>query len=203
MSCSDTPLVSESPDRHLAEIGRDLLVFVLLVAIGACGRWAQPDWCFTPIAAVTIFAGYYFARWPIAILVPVACLAISDLALPAYDQLGVLTVTYAAMVLPVWLGRSLRQESHPAGTAVRWICCGLLPAAIFFLTTNFAVWLFKSHYEKTLGGLTECYLAAVPFFRTMLVGDVFYLVVIFGCLALARLPAGQRALSAVRANPKS
>ena len=113
------------------------------------------------------------------------------------------SVTYVAMVLPVWLGRSLRQESHPATTAVRWVSCGLLPAAIFFLTTNFAVWWFKSHYEKTLGGLTECYLAAVPFFRTMLVGDVFYLIVIFGCLALARLPAGQRAQTAVQADPKS
>ena len=203
MSRSDTPLVSGSPDKHLAEIGRALLVFVLLVAIGACGRWAQPEWCFTPIAAVTIFAGYYFARWPIAILVPVACLAVSDLALPAYDQLGVLLVPYVAMVLPVWLGRSLRQESRPVGTAVRWVCCGLLPATIFFLTTNFAVWAFKSHYDKTLGGLTECYLAAVPFFRTMIVGDVFYLVVIFGCLALAGLPAGRRAQSAVRADSKS
>ena len=203
MSRSDTPLVSGSPDKHLAEIGRDLLVFVLLVAIGACGRWAQPDWCFTPIAAVTIFAGYYFARWPIAILVPVACLAVSDLALPAYDQLGVLMVTYVAMVFPVWLGRSLRQESRPVGTAVRWVCCGLLPATIFFLTTNFAVWAFKSHYDKTPGGLTECYLAAVPFFRTMIVGDVFYLIVIFGCLVLAGLPAGRMAQSVVRADPKS
>ena len=203
MSRSNTPTVVESSEQPIVEIGRNLLVFVLLVAIGACGRWAQPDWCFTPIAAVTIFAGYYFTRWRIAVLVPVACLAISDLALPSYDQLGVLIVTYVAMVLPVWLGRSLRQESRPVGTAVRWICCGLLPAAIFFLTTNFAVWAFKSHYDKTLGGLTECYLAAVPFFRTMIVGDVFYLVVIFGCLALAGLPAGRKTRSVVRADPKS
>lgn len=167
---------------------RDVLVFLLLVAIGAAGRWAQPDWCFTPIAALTIFAGYYFARWQVAALVPLASLAISDQALPAYDHVGVMAVTYLAMVWPVALGRSLRGGADRAGTVVRWMFCGLLPATAFFLTTNFAVWALKSDYDKTLAGLVECYWSAVPFFRAMLAGDVFYLVVIFGCYALAGAP---------------
>ena len=47
------------------------------------------------------------------------------------------------------------------------------------------MWAFQSDYEKSLAGLTRCYLAAVPFYRWMLAGDGFYLVVLFGCWALA------------------
>jgi hypothetical protein len=83
------------------ELARDLLVFGLLVAIGVAGRWGQPDWEFTPLAAAAVFAGWYFQQAAIAALVPITILAISDLLLPAYDSLGVLVVKYAMMTLPV------------------------------------------------------------------------------------------------------
>ena len=47
--------------------------------------------------------------------------------------------------------------------------------------SNFAVWAFQSDYEKSWAGLVHCYSVAVPFFRWMLAGDIFYLAVIFGC----------------------
>ena len=164
---------------------QDLLVFALLIAIGVAGRWGQPEWCFTPTAAAAIFAGLYFSRAAIAVLVPVAILAISDLLLPAYNSIPVMIATYAVMIVPVWFGRSQRVE-QPRWLAVsRWVLFGLLPATLFYLISNFAVWAFQSDYEKTLAGLAQCYWAAVPFYRWMLVGDVFYLTLLLGCLAVA------------------
>jgi hypothetical protein len=93
--------------------------------------------------------------------------------------------TYAAMTLPVWCGRMLRGEHRGWGLAGRWLLCGLAPATLFFVMSNFAVWAFQSDYERSLSGLTQCYVAAVPFYRAMLAGDVFYMVVLFGCWALA------------------
>lgn len=172
---------------------RELSVFALLVAIGVFGRWGQPEWCFTPIAAVSVFAGFFFARWSVAVLVPVACLAISDLLLPAYNQIVVMAITYLAMIAPVALGRLLRNGQQSLGGKVwRWAACGLVPATLFFITSNFAVWAFKSDYTKTWAGLVECYAAAVPFFRWMLAGDLFYLSIIFGCYALANVSLRQR-----------
>jgi|tagenome__1003787_1003787.scaffolds.fasta_scaffold20871424_2 hypothetical protein len=164
---------------------QDLLVFALLIAIGVAGRWGQPAWCFTPTAAAAIFAGLYFSRVAIAVLVPIAILAISDLLLPAYNSIPVMIATYAVMIVPVWFGRSQRAE-QPRWLAVsRWALFGLLPATLFYLVSNFAVWAFQSDYEKTLGGLAKCYWAAVPFYRWMLTGDVFYLTILLGCLAIA------------------
>jgi hypothetical protein len=180
----------------------DLIVFALLVAIGVAGRWGQPEWCFTPIAATAIFAGFYFHRLAVAALVPIAILAISDLLLPAYDSIAVLLATYAVMVVPVWFGRMLRGERCGAAQVMRWILCGLLPATLFFIVSNFAVWAYQSDYEKSLAGLAECYAAALPFYRWMLAGDLFYLAILFACWSLANVtipvakPSPERALAA-------
>ncbi|HEX5471202.1 MAG TPA: DUF6580 family putative transport protein [Lacipirellulaceae bacterium] len=164
---------------------QDLLVFALLIAIGVAGRWGQPTWEFTPTAAAAIFAGFYFSRATIAILVPISILAISDLILPAYDSIAVMIATYGVMIVPVWFGRLQRGEQRRWLVLARWSLFGILPATLFYVITNFAVWEFHSSYEKSLAGLVQCYLAAVPFFRWMLAGDVFYLSVLLGCLSLA------------------
>lgn len=42
----------------------------------------------------------------------------------------------------------------------------------FFLVSNFGVWLYW--YPNTLQGLLSCYLAALPFYRNTLLGDLFF-----------------------------
>ena len=54
-----------------------------------------------------------------------------------------------------------------------WGLCGIVPATLFYVVTNFAVWATKSLYAPTFEGLMDCYVQALPFYRTMLAGDVF------------------------------
>ena len=121
-------------------------------------------------------------------MVPIAILAISDLILPAYDSIPVMFATYAIMTLPVWLGRLQRREQPRRMAATKWALFAIVPATLFYIVTNFAVWAFQSDYPKTLAGLGQCYWAAVPFFRWMLAGDIFYLAVLLACLAVAGAP---------------
>jgi hypothetical protein len=177
-------------DNHRRQI-QDLLVFALLVAIGVAGRWGQPEWCFTPTAATALFAGMYFSRAAVAVLVPLAILAIGDVfLLPAHDSVPVILATYGAMTLPVWLGRWMSRSESRAMAAWRWAVCGVLPATLFFIVSNFAVWAFQSDYQKSLAGLMQCYWAAVPFYRWMLCGDIFYVAVLLGCWRLAGASLG-------------
>ena len=48
----------------------------------------------------------------------------------------------------------------------------LTGAFIFFLITNFGVWLIG--YPKTIEGFISCYIAAIPFFGWTIAGDLFY-----------------------------
>jgi hypothetical protein len=58
---------------------------------------------------------------------------------------------------------------------------------MFFLITNFAVWASKSLYAPTLGGLLDCYVRGLPFYRTMLAGDLCYVALMTACLAAAHM----------------
>lgn len=172
------------------ETVRDLAVFSLLLAIGVVGRWAQPDWNFTPLAAVAAIGSYYFASLGAAVLLPVSILAVSDLALTAHDNWAVLASVQVMMLVPVLMGR-LARRTHGWRLTGLGALTAVVPASAFFLVTNFVHWASTSMYEKTWTGLMTCYAAGVPFYRSMLAGDVFYLTLLVGCLAVAAAAAPQ------------
>ena len=47
-------------------------------------------------------------------------------------------------------------------------------AFIFFIVTNFAVWLGSSMYSQDINGLISCYIMALPFFQNTLLSAVMY-----------------------------
>jgi len=167
---------------------RDLVLFALLVAIGVVGRLAAPTWNFTPLAAVTAIGGFYFRHSLAALLLPVTVLTVSDLMLPAHDNLPVMFSVHAMMLVPLVLGR-LARRNKGWHQAIMWGLCGIVPATTFYLVTNFSVWAFKSSYEPTFAGLSACYAAGIPFYRAMLAGDLFYLGLLLVCFVAARVAA--------------
>lgn len=160
---------------------RPLMLFFALVAFGVMGRWLQPDWNFTPVAAIAGFAAYYFGSTAIAMLAASAVLAISNIVLPQYQNPAMMLAVFAAYSIPALLGRWLDARfSWPRFGA---LC--LAPAMAFFVTTNFAHWALVQQYAMTWDGLVACYTAGLPFFRGTLAGDVCYTVGLFGAYALA------------------
>jgi hypothetical protein len=165
---------------------RELLVFSLLLAFGVVGRWAQPEWNFTPLAAIAALGGYYFRNWLPAVLLPWSMLVVSDMLLAPHDNFIAALSVYAMALLPVTLGRAARGAQGWRQVAIGGMC-GVVPATAFFVVTNFAVWASKSLYEPTLAGLAECYVSALPFYRGMLRGDVCYVSLAVACVAAAQL----------------
>ena len=79
----------------------DVAILTLLVAAGAGSRVLFHDLPnFAPIAALSLFAGYFFRRWTLAVFVPLLAMAISDAVLGAY-QWQMMVVVYAMLALPV------------------------------------------------------------------------------------------------------
>ena len=79
-----------------------------------------------------------------------------------------------------------RFRRWPASLTRRWR--GILPVAgtmvacslVFFLLSNGAVWAFSGMYPLTGQGLTQCYIAALPFLDKTVLGDLFWTAVLFG-----------------------
>ena len=62
----------------------------------------------------------------------------------------------------------------------------LASTAIFFLVSNFGVWISSTSYPQTFSGLMTCYAAGVPFIKGTILGDLFYAAVLFGGYAFAQ-----------------
>ena len=131
----------------------------------------------TSVTAVALFGGAYFSDRRLAFLVPLAALFLSDLVLGFYHHMEIVYASFALIVcIGLWLQKN-RSPLHIAGAA-------LASSVLFFLLTNFGVWAFGSLYPMTLNGLIACYVAAIPFFRNTLLGDLLYTIVLFGGFAL-------------------
>ncbi len=138
---------------------------------------------FTPIAAVALFAGAMFVenRW-IGIIVALTSLVLSDLVIGFH---ATQPFVYVAYVLVALLGRSLMNNKSgelPAPSSVA--LSSLAASAVFFLVSNFGVWVEGVLYPRTGSGLVACYFAAVPFFWNTLSGDMLFTIGLFGTWAI-------------------
>ncbi len=169
----------------------ELAVFAGLVLAGSLARVLLSDWPnFAPVAAIALFAGYFFRSRAIALLVPLAVMGISDLFIGSYDW-HMMALVYGALMLPVFARGMLRRWfSVDAGATAFRATAGLLASSLgasisFFAISNFGAWLWYGTYEHTVAGVIHCYVQAIPFFRYTLAGDLLFAVVLFGGYALA------------------
>jgi len=155
-----------------------LIALLSAIAAAAALRLAPHPPNFSPIDAMALFSGAYLARrGVIAFAAPLGALFLSDLVLGFYH--GMVTV-YFAVALIVLLGFfSLRKVS-----ALRVGGAALASSVLFFVVTNFGMWLSSGIYPRNLAGLQACYVAAIPFLQNTVAGDLFYAALLFGGFGL-------------------
>ncbi len=156
-----------------------LMLVVSIIFAAALSRLLPHPPNMTSVAAVALFGGAYLNDRRLAFLVPLAALFLSDLVLGFYHAMAVVSV-YASFALTVCIGLWLGTRRAPltiAGAA-------LASSVLFFVITDFEYWAFENAFPKTLEGLIACYTAALPFFRNMILGDLFYTALLFGGFAV-------------------
>ena len=145
-----------------------------------------------PLAAMALLGGMYFGR-RYALWVPLAVLALTDLMLNTQMGYPILywprVFDYGAFMLIGALGLWTRNR----GNAPKIGAAAATPF-LFYLISNFSVWLFglslaNVPYPKTLAGLAECYTAALPFLRGTMIGDWAFMAVFAMAVVLARQTA--------------
>ena len=154
-------------------------------------------WNFTAVGGSLLFFGARRPRWQGAIAV--LALIVSDYMLTVYAYHFPFYAThylitwawYAGVVLQ---GHRLLQRV----TVLRVVIAALTSATSFFVLSNFAVWAEGGLYPHDAGGLTACFVAALPFYRNDLLSTTLVAAVLFALPVLAarmshRVPAAQRA----------
>jgi hypothetical protein len=152
-------------------------VLIAMMLVATAMRLIPHPPNFTPLTAMALFGGACFADKRLAFLVPLMALFLSDLLL----KFTPMPVVYVSFALIVCLGFRLRRQRN----ASRVIGASIVGAVIFFILTNLGVWAFDALYPKTMGGLVDCFVLAIPFFGNTLLSSLFYSALLFGGLALA------------------
>lgn len=133
---------------------------------------------FSPLLAVALFSGFWFRsstlRWGLPFLVLIA----TDLFLGFHETMP---YVYGAFAIGVFLGQSMGSSIKLNPLAGR-VAAG---SVLFYLITNFGVWAHSGIYPQSFEGLLACYVAALPFFKNSIAGDVFFSGALFGLAFLA------------------
>jgi len=161
--------------RPASSLRNEALLALFLIALDVFARTTPHIWNFMPVAATALFAGRTFGNRSLALLVPLVAMLLADLVI-GFDKWQLELVIYAAMLLPAVVGIASRRWSGPGVVVASMLVCSLT----FFAASNLAVWAFVGIYPHTLTGLTECFIAAIPFLEKTMFGDLLWTAVLFG-----------------------
>lgn len=160
-----------------SRLSNRVLALVAVVLIAAVVRLLPLPPNFSPIAALALFSGFAFRDRVSAFAFPLVVLLMTDAILGFHDLMW---ATYLGFAIIVALGGLLRNSQSVARKAAGAISGTL----IFFVLSNFGVWLQTGMYEKSWAGLVACYIAALPFLDNALAGDLIFTTALFGGWAL-------------------
>lgn len=171
-------MMEQSRTKPSSGILTETVLAAALIAAGVSLRLATLSWPnFSPIAGLAIVGGLLLSRSWLALAVPLLSMALSDLWIGSYET-PVMIAVYACLAWPAILGRTCRgalRHTSYLGNAARGATLGALgglaAALVFFAVTNWAHWRFADLAPETL---TESYVAALPFLRFTLAGDLLF-----------------------------
>lgn len=120
---------------------------------------------FAPIGGLAIFSGSKFKN-KFAWAIPISAMIISDIFLGFHKTIP---FVYASFIIASFIGSMVKKDKWQS-----LMIASLTSSIIFFLVTNFGVFMTGTMYAKNINGLTQCYLMALPFFRNTVLSDFIY-----------------------------
>lgn len=161
-------------------------IFLTAMILVAAVFRLLPHWPnFTPIAAIALFGGACFSDKRLAYLIPMVIMILSDAAMEFINGTGfhnTLIYVYIGFILTTTIGVMAAKKINVQRIAVS----SLLSSILFFVITNFGVWVTDVS-AIGLTGLIETYILGIPFFGYTVLGDIFYNAILFGALYYAQI----------------
>jgi hypothetical protein len=164
--------------QNLLNILKKEIFPISLIVILAFARLIPHPPNFTPIIAVAIISGCFFKNINLSLLTLLVAMLISDLFIGFYENV---IFVYASLLLITFIFHKISNKINFKNLFIY----GFAGSLIFFIISNFGVWALGSPgaygiaYEKSLNGLIQCYVLAIPFF-----GNTFLSTIIFSYPAI-------------------
>ena len=154
------------------DINKYILILSLIIATALSNILLSNIPNFSPVASVALFSGFYLSNKRLALLIPVACMLISDYFIGFHSLMWAVYLSFAFTVV---IGIKMKTSSSK-----KVIINSVLSSLIFFFITNSAVWLTGNFYSSDLSGLGLCLTMGIPFFKYTLLSSTVFSTILFG-----------------------
>ena len=150
----------------ITSLKREYFPIGLIVILALSRLIPHPD-NFTPIIAIAIMGSYFFNNINLSYLVVLFSMLIADFFIGFY---GHVLFVYLPLFLIILVFFKLSKKINFKNLFI----FGFTGSLIFFIISNFGVWLVSGLYEKNINGLIECYFMAIPFFKNTLMSTLIF-----------------------------
>ena len=117
---------------------------------------------FTPVIAMSFYLPLFFGLWSLPFII--LAFAITDYFIGFHS---LLIWTWGSLVI-------IGVISKFGTNIILRVFMTITGALIFFIISNFGVWLTSSFYSPNLQGLINCYIMGIPFFGNTLLSTVLF-----------------------------
>ena len=126
---------------------------------------------FTPILAGIIFLPFIKKDFIFSMIIPIAVMLISDFIIGMHS---LMLWTYLPILILSFLAFYFYQDSFR-----RIINLAIFSPIIFFILSNFGVWVNSAKYSRDFYGLVECYIYAIPFYASSAISCLLFSIVFY------------------------
>lgn len=166
-----------------------VVLVAVVLAVAGLARLTPHISNMTPLFAVGMAAGAWLGRerQVLAGCMVIAAMFIGDLFLGFH---WTMPFVYFGMYLGSALGA--RSAGWLANATPNWLrlmksgSVAVAASGAFFVISNFGVWIVGGIYPRTVEGLIQCFVLAVPFFKQSLGADFVFGSVLLFAVAFAR-----------------
>jgi len=158
---------------RLFKITNKQIFLIILILILALARLIPHPMNFTPVIAVAIMSGYFFKNIYLSFATLIISMLVADLFIGFYENM---IFVYLSLLLISFSFYKLSKKINFKNLFIY----GFAGSVIFFIISNFGVWALGSPgvsnlpYDKSLSGLIECYIFAIPFFPNTFLSTLIF-----------------------------
>jgi len=140
---------------------------ISLILILALARLIPHPPNFTPIVAVAIMSSCFFRNMYLSFAIIIISMLFADVFIGFYNNMF---FVYLSLLLIAFIFFKISTKIKLQNLFI----FGFLGSVIFFLISNFGVWILSGMYEKNLNGLAYCYFLALPFFVNTVLSTIIF-----------------------------
>lgn len=147
---------------QISKLKSNFLFFIYIFLFIFLFRYIPHPPNFTPIIALTVYISIFLGIKSSVFLI--LAFAISDMFIGLHNLLFFTWGSLALISIICQLSSSFMSR----------IFLLISTPVIFFIISNFGVWLLSDIYSKDFNGIISCYILAIPFFSNTLISTLIF-----------------------------